>query len=224
MDRGPPGKAGLASLAGLLLFAASAGAETVTVYRCVDASGRVALQDQPCPPGQLDRRSEARLDPASPATPVQDPVPEPPPAESASPPPEPPPIDPPPPLWRCVDFEGKSRLSPRDDPDPRYVPYWVVAGNEAGPRGLAGRGGRPAPRAGGEGPGAPRPEIAGALPPMVLVEDRCRQFSPGQACRAYRELRDEMRRREFNGIGDARREAAAEVERLRSILADHCGG
>jgi hypothetical protein len=59
---------------------------------------------------------------------------------------------------------------------------------------------------------------------MVLVEDDCRALSPGQSCRAYRELRDETQRREYNSIGDEKRTLGAEVDRLRDILVSHCGG
>lgn len=216
-----------ASLAFLLGTPGSANGQAMSVYRCVDAAGRIALQDQPCPPGQLDQRREIRIEAAAPDRSDDDatassvpPLPPDPQAPSA-----PPSRDPPPPLWRCVDFEGKSRLSPRNDPNPRYVPYWVVAGNEAGPRGLAGRAGSPPPRAGGSGPGGPGTALPGQLPPMVLVEDRCRLLAPGAACEAYRKQRDEARRSEFQSRSEAERTAHAEqAQASQAILDRHCGG
>ena len=123
-------------------------------------------------------------------------------------------MDPPPPLWVCVDYEGQRRFSPNNDPRPRYVPYWVVAGSGID---LAGRRGRfqTTPSA---TPGGDRSQL------LVLVEDECSQLPPGAACRAYREQRDEARRREYNSIGDPQREAAAEMQRLDEILDRHCGG
>ncbi len=215
----------VASLAFLLAATGGGQAREVSVYRCVDATGRVALQDQPCPPGQLDSRRDLRIEPTAAATPEAGAPAAPSPTASADTQPAPPSRDPPPPLWLCVDFEGKSRLSPRDDPNPRYVPYWVVAGNQAGPRGLAGRAGSPPPRAGGAGPGAPQSALAGQLPPMVLVEDRCRQLPPGAACEAYREQRNDARRSEFQSRSEAERaEHAAIAQRSQRILEAHCGG
>lgn len=227
MGRIPAKVATITSLAFLLGAAGSGVAQQVSVYRCIDADGRIALQDRPCPPGQLDRQRTVHLDPPpSPPTAVAaaDPPAEQAPAAASDPAPSQPPGEPPP-LWRCVDFEGNSRLSPRDDPRPRYVPYWVVAGNLAGPRGLAGRAGAPPPQAGSAAPDAPGSILTGQLPPMVRVEDHCVQLSARAACTAFRAQRDASRQRRYNSVTRSDRESLdAEIARLQSILLAHCGG
>jgi hypothetical protein len=208
----------------VLLGSLPAAAQQITVYRCVDADGRVALQDQPCPPG----REAARRTVAAEADSA--PLPPPPPVAGESPPASSPPMPvdapmptPPPELWRCVDFEGKQRFTAQPEPNGRYVPLWVVQGNEAGPRGLAGRAGRPAPRAGGSGPGGPgAATVPGALGPMVYVEDQCFLLPPEQACRRYRDQRAEIERKRPSRSGEERRQMEAESARLLGILRDAC--
>lgn len=213
-------------LAGVLVLGAAlpATAQQITVYRCVDADGRVSLQDQPCPPGREDARrsvaAEADSAPPVPAPPAAD---EPPPAAAPPLPSAPSPRAPPPALWLCVDIEGKQRFTAQPEPNGRYVPLWVVQGNEFGPRGLAGRAGRPAPRAGGSGPGGPgATTVPGALGPMVYVEDRCFRLPPDEACRRYRDQRDEIERKRPSRSGDERRQMEAESARLLGILREAC--
>lgn len=182
-------------------------AQSVSVYRCVDGAGRVSLQDRPCPPGQQDRHHQVQLE-ADAATPATAAAPEP---EVRSAAPGAAPSLPPPPLWDCVDYQGERRLSAHDDPRPRYVPSWVLAGSRID---LAGRRARIVP--GASPAAAPRT--------LVLIEDQCRRLAADEACRSYREQRDVARRGEFNSQGEARRALAAEVQRLRAILARHCGG
>lgn len=119
-----------------LLAAASAGAaeaatpvdeSKMTVYRCVDANGKVSLQDVACAAGakqemqQMTRPKDA-ASAVSPAIPPVDtrPIVIVSPAqswESRPPPPE---------LFRCTDFDGKLREAEYYDPKPRCVPLWVL--------------------------------------------------------------------------------------------------
>jgi hypothetical protein len=198
-------------------------AQQITVYRCVDQAGRVALQDQPCPPGREAARrtvaAEADSAPSAPPASVADVPP-----TAAPPPPVDPPLPPPPPaLWLCVDFEGRQRLTAQPEPNGRYVPVWVVQGNEMGPRGIAGRAGRPPPRAGGSGPGGPgATTVPGALGPMVYVEDQCFLLPPEEACRRYRDQRAEIERRRPSRSGEERQRMEAESARLLGILRGSC--
>jgi hypothetical protein len=208
MERIPRGWSRGLSLAVLLSLSLPVPAQrpSLSVYRCVDGAGRVSLQDLPCPPGQQDRHQQVQLDSeAPPAAPVLAPGP------AVAPPPRAPPRPEPPPLWTCVDYQGERRLSSSDDPRPRYVPAWVLAGSSIA---LAGRRARIVPGA------AP----AGAPRTLVLIEDQCRRLSAQEACASYREQRDEARRGEHNNQGERRRALAAEVARLRAILGRYCGG
>ena len=112
------------SLAILLIAIGPAAADEVTVYRCQDATGRISLQDEPCPAGQTgSTRTMVR---------PQDPPPRP-----AAPPPETPPEPapepraewspyPPPPLFQCTDYDGEVRYSEDYDPHTRCVPLSVL--------------------------------------------------------------------------------------------------
>lgn len=190
---------------------ASAGGERVEVFRCVDAKGRLALQDRPCPPGAEQARRSIAVPPA-PVPEARDGAPKEAPAADAPvatvAEPQPPAIDPPP-LWECVDHEGRRRYAAQDDPRPRYVPYWVVAGSDLG---RFARGGRIVREAGGD----TRRE--------VLIEDLCAPLPAPLACKAYRSQRNAARREAWNRIGDAQRRAEAEAERLGRLVQRHCGG
>jgi len=195
----------------------TATAQELTVYRCVDAQGAVALQDRPCPPGQEDSRRRVDTEADTVATtaaiaPVDDGQPAP--AEVRLPES---PFSPPPALWLCVDFEGKRRYAPGEARNGRWVPAWAAISDG----GLAGRGGRPAARGSARGPGL-GPAASGVLGPMVWVEDSCRRLSDAAACQVYREQHEEARRRHFSRTGDERRQLASEIDRLGGILAIGC--
>ena len=98
---------------------------TVKVYRCVDAKGKVSLQDAPCAKSstqetrEMLRPKDAPLvkkntpTKLAPAVPVQ-------PAAQAYVP-----MDPPPVLYQCTNYEGKTRDSENYDPNPRCEPLWA---------------------------------------------------------------------------------------------------
>lgn len=100
--------------------------DTVMVYRCIDAKGKVSLQDAPCaksskqetremlrpkdaPPVKKDPSAKPAQD-ISKATVVQDSVP----------------LIPPPDLYQCTNYEGKTRDSENYDPNPRCEPLWAL--------------------------------------------------------------------------------------------------
>lgn len=120
-----------------------------------------------------------------------------------------------------MDYEGRTRLAPRDDPNPRFVPYWVVAGTSGGGA-LVSRRNLGAGLAGRADPVAPPPGSTAWPTPMVRVEDRCQPLPPGEACRAYRHQRDEASRTAHSRMGAEREALLAEVERLRGVLTRHC--
>lgn len=175
-----------------------AGATTVTVYRCVDAEGRVTLQDSPCPPGQRQQRREFErpLDPVPvPAPPPVEPPAEPEPAEPPPAPPEPP--APPPPLWECETWDGDRYTSESGETVPRCVPLAVQGWDM---RGLP-------------------PEQAAAC---EWKRDTCRRLDDAKTCPRWRSMRTEAERELRQAFGDTREHWQAEFERLDGIVNTHC--
>lgn len=220
--------------------------EAVTIYRCVDAAGRVSIGNVPCPAGQ---RQETR----SMARPVDA---DPPPAAAAEPTPTPAPVaevryvvvTPPPALYECVRPDGGSYLSDTPDGGSRLLQVldwtraWPVQGRhrprDAGARGpttpTSGGGlsappasrisipsDPPRPRAGG-GPG-PRPPIRGPVFGTTVVErDRCTLLPPGDACARLRGQRDDVRRRFFGAAPLERDTLRLEERGLNARIDRHC--
>ena len=99
--------------------------DKVTIYRCVDAKGKVSLQDSPCAKSsqqetrEMQRPKDAppsvkKTAPLSPKIDSQDYSQN---LISLTPPPE---------LYRCTDYEGKVRDSESYDPNPRCEPLWAL--------------------------------------------------------------------------------------------------
>lgn len=194
----------------------SAGAESLTVYRCVDPSGKVALQDFPCPSSSEaeQRRYRAEQGDDSEAAAVPTPAspnarrPELPNTEPAAPPPL---------RWRCVDYEGKSRISEYNDPRGRYVPAWAL-GYSRNPAGLAGRAGRPPPVLPAQPPSGDAIDTARRDQPQIYVEDRCRPMSIAETCSYLREELGETQRQRFNQQPSGKAESDRRIEQLRDAL------
>ncbi len=96
----------------------------MNIYRCIDAKGKVSLQDMPCIVGS--RQETIRM-----ARPIDAPPTRPaalPPASLLPTPPvqTPTPARLPPDLFRCTDFDGNVRDSEVFDRNPRCVPLWVL--------------------------------------------------------------------------------------------------
>lgn len=191
------------ALALALLLPAVAQAE-VNVHKCRDADGRIAYQDTPCAGTEL-------------ATPVVDPAP-PRSVQTAPPAPLAPILAAPreaaaavtrvelipalAPLYRCTDFEGKSRVSASADGRGRYVPLWALD------------------RFASSGVGQPL-GAAGAL--YTYVEDQCRPMPRAEICAWW-----VQRRRALDGLvlrTFFAERIAYEQERIGLIesLRVHCG-
>lgn len=200
-------------LVGTMAWTPAGADEPLLVYRCVAADGAVTLQDQPCPAGQTQSQRRVSIDPEAQA---------PPPAVLAEPEPAPEPspnaddgssyVPAPPPLYRCTDYEGKSRLEDQYRPNGRWVPYWVVMNTGD----LAGRGGRAAEANPGQQPPGGTPQ--------VYVEDVCAMLDDDSACAAYRDQLAEAQRQHYSRIGDEQRRLAGEIERLRAVINSSCAG
>jgi hypothetical protein len=99
----------------------------VTVYRCVDAKGKISLQDVPCSnSNEQEVRKMARPKDAPPNKTSTNNMPLPAPQIAPSYPVQlNSPSRPAPDLYKCTDFDGKVRESETYDPRPRCVPLWV---------------------------------------------------------------------------------------------------
>lgn len=99
--------------------------DKLTVYRCVDAKGKVSLQDSPCAKtSQQETREMLRPKDAPPVkyTPAK-PAPV---IAPSAPPQNYVPLPAPPVLYQCTDYEGKTRDSENYDPNPRCEPLWAL--------------------------------------------------------------------------------------------------
>lgn len=119
----------------LVLAAATLPAATppaqVTIYRCVDAAGRLSLRDSPCRRGEKQEvRAMLRpTDPpphrAAPAAPRRTPAP----VVDATPAlPRVVYLTPPRPLYECTTPDGARYSSESPEGNPRWVPLWTLGG------------------------------------------------------------------------------------------------
>lgn len=183
---------GWSSLAILCCLVGAAGAQEVVVYRCEDAQGRVALQDDPCPAGQRqqERRMQRPQDPPPAPAPAAAPAAPPP---AAPPPAAPPPRPPPPPLWKCTAWDGEVRFSENYDPNPRCVPL-AVLGYDAGAWGASCR----------------------------WVEDSCVRLDGASACAVFADKLEQAESDALHAFSDTAAYRKSEVRRLRQILSTSC--
>ncbi len=188
---------------------ASASAAGV-IYRCTAADGAVALQDEPCPRGQRQELREIAPFAPAPAPAAAATVPSAPESGDLSantdvPPPRitpgealPPPRSVlPPPLWRCTDLNGQSRLADTYDPQPRCVPLSVLGVDLS--------------RA---------PPSAATM--CRTVEDACVELGGEAACAAWEERladAESALRRAFSDTQDQRRR---ERDRAKAVVENDC--
>ncbi len=175
------------------------------IYRCTATDGAVALQDEPCPPGQRQERREiaAFSAPPSTATPTH-PVPN---NTAAAEPPRitagddapPRPMALPPPLWRCTDLNGRSRLADAYDPQPRCVPLSVLGVDLS--------------RA---------PPSAATL--CRTVEDDCVELSGDAACAAWEERLEAAESALRHAFSDTQAQRRRERDRAKAVVDGDCRG
>lgn len=180
---------------------------TTVIYRCTSAGGAVALQDDPCAPGQREERREI----AAFSVPVPAPATTPAeagtvaaapersamigPAEPARAPARP--LSMPPPIWRCTDLNGASRFADEYDPQPRCVPLSVLGVDLSR---------------------AP-PSAAGLC---RTVEDQCIELGGDAACAAWEErlaAAESALRHSFSSEAAMRR---AERDRAKAVAEGDC--
>lgn len=208
-------------------------AEGVTIYRCTDARGRVALRDSPCPGDQKQTTRELVriVDPPAPASGAPAAPPEPP---AAAPPPPPPMIviNTPRPMYECVAPDGSRYTSDTPEGNPRWVPLWtlgypVLAGRQVhapGRGAIRYRDGRvDAHWRGGDSRRQLVPTLAG-YGAGTWVRDACHALPQQETCARLRERRDEVRRAFFNGQPSERARLSVEERGINARLASDCGG
>lgn len=221
----------LCSLPAPVLAATPAGAAaqegSVTIYRCLDARGRLTLRDTPCAKGE---RQEARsmLRPKdAPARPA--------PARSArqaaeaAPPPRVVVAYPARPMYECITPDGERYTSDSPEGNPRWVPLWTLGYPvlPAFPRRESSFdfriGNGSAAIRGGQ-----RVVEGGVLPPAAYgagtwIRDRCHALPPAEVCARLVDRRDEIRRRFFNAMPSERDVLRVEERGINARLDQDCG-
>lgn len=194
----------------LLLAAGTAHAETG--YRCVDAAGRVAFQDRPCPAGSAASSFRYERPPPGPP-PAPAPVEAKP--DTLPAPPAPPPRVPVTPLFACTNaVNGDHYLSETGVTQPYLAPLGVLGWPPRTLNETARSSGVSAPEMNRPSVSAPTGSnaLAGAY---VTVQDQCRRLSDYDACAARRKELGDNRSRQRNAFKAERatlepREAALE--------------
>lgn len=203
-----------------VLLASTANVATTEVYRCPQADGGFSLQDRPCVDHpEVNPRTLTAPEGIAPKLPI-DAEPTVQPDQRDNEPFEPPPqrkLE----LWRCIDFEGNTRIAEHDDPRGRYVPLWVVGADPRAAPGMFTNVGRPRPQPPRAAPAAPT--AAPAAQPMVWVEDRCEALSPIESCKALRKQRDEFSRRLYSAPPADRAALQMHLQKAREELRRECG-
>ncbi|MDC8013665.1 DUF4124 domain-containing protein [Tahibacter soli] len=203
-------------LLALLLVAAGA-AHAETGYRCVDATGRVAFQDRPCPAGSAASSFRYEKPPPGPppAPAAVETKPEAPPAPAA-PPPQRVPVAP---LYACTNaVNGDGYMSETGVTQPYLAPLGALGWP---PRTLNDT----ARSSGLSAPGMNRPSVsaptgsnalAGAY---VTVQDECRRLSDAAACAMRRKEIGDNRSRQRNAFKAERATLEAREAALEQALA-----
>ncbi len=204
----------------------AAQSDTVTVYRCTDAAGRLTLRDTPCRSGQ-HQETRAMQRPQDPP-PQRQPRAAPPPAQPA--PPAPPRlvvVTPPRPLYECVTPDGDRYTSDTDQGDPRWVPLWTIGYPVVIDDRPGGRVGAPPAR-----PPHDRPGVPGRWPPHgavvypgvgTWVRDACHPLPQAEVCDRLRATRADVARRYNSALQGERQAINTERRRLDARLANDCG-
>ncbi|MEO6364646.1 MAG: DUF4124 domain-containing protein [Luteimonas sp.] len=211
-----------------LLFAASsvtAASETVTIYRCVDAKGKLTLSDSPCAKGQQEQQKRSMVRPRDPPASTRAITP----ARRATSPAQPEVryvvLNPPRPLYACTRPDGTGYVSDNADGNRRWVPLWTLGYPVVRERlALGGRIGAPPPGA----DAGMRPERVGRGYGAVYdggtwVQDECHALPQEEVCAQLSDRRSELRRRFFNAMPSERETLGVEERGLNARLRADCG-
>ena len=223
------------SLVLLAAFAAApCAAQDVTIYRCVDAKGHLALRDSPCKAGEKQDIKTMQRPVDAPKRHVE-PAPE----EHHAPAY----VDeghyhdvtyvtPPRPLYECITPDGERYTSDSDQGNPRWVPLWtlgypmvpltrrgIVASTDlAITHGSVHIDGSHTVLA----PPVPVPRYAYGA--GTWVRDDCHELPQQEVCARLRDRRDEIRHRFFNAMPSERDVLRVEERGVNARLDNDCGG
>lgn len=234
----------------LLPADATQAADSVTLYHCTDAQGRLSIRDTPCPKGQQqDTRSMLRPQDPPPGRARSAAVAAPAPSSSTAPP-QVIVVNTPRPLYECVRPDGSRYTSESAEGDPRWVPLWTLgfpvisrgsyAGSAEGIRlTRANNGLSAAPRSGlsipppheRPMPSPPRFEHRPQRPRHhdlgygtgTWVRDACHALPQGEVCARLVDQRDRIRTRFFNAQQRERDALRIEERGINARLASDCG-
>src|SRR5688572_27328106 len=215
-------------MAGVMVAASAA---EITIYRCTDGQGRLALRDTPCKGGETQQTVEMQrpVDPpprrklaASPAEPEPEQMPAP-----AEAPPQYVVVAPPRPMYECVTYEGERYLSDTAEGNPRWVELWALDYPVAVQRNPLGDNvGGPRPRPPSTGPGPPRlpVDVGLAMTPGSWIRDPCYELSPEQICEHLRDRHYQLGRQYNSALQSDRRRIDDEQQLIAQRLDEECGG
>jgi len=200
-------------------FAADAArADDVTIYRCVDAAGKIALQDRPCP---KDAHQDVRQ--------MLRPVDAPPRAEPVH-------VDAPlpravevhvvhdrdpQPAYRCTTPDGGTYISRTGIPQGHYVPLWTFGFG----RGVGFPHGARPPNQPMPPPGDQQFHHGGGIgfPIMTYVEDTCVRMPQDEVCESLSARNDQLGTLIFNGQPSDRERYERERKGLLEQMRSDCG-
>jgi len=229
-----------AAFAMFLLLAsgnASAADDNVTIYRCVDAKGKLTLRDSPCAKGQQQQQKRTMLRPKDPPAstntsnarrrPVSQPVPTQSEIRYVV-------VNPPRPLYECERPDGTRYSSDNDDGNRRWVPLWTLGYPVVRSRlALGDRIGAPPPgadagmrqiRGNDHGYNRGYNRAYGAVyGGGTWVQDDCHPLPQDEVCAQLSDRRSELRRRFFNAMPSERETLGVEERGLNARLRADCG-
>jgi hypothetical protein len=199
----------------LLLFAA-AGASADTAWRCVDADGRVAYQDRPCPAGSTASPIRYANPPPSAAPAPEPAAPAPAAVAPALPPPQREPVTP---LFACTNaVNGERYYSDTGETRSYFAPLGALGWPPRTLNETARSSGVSAPELNRPRVSAPTGSnaLAGA---MVEVRDECRRLSDADACAVRRKELGDNESRQRNAFKAERATLEARAADLSRAMA-----
>lgn len=210
-----------APLLTLLLLPMLAGAQDVTIYRCLGPGGKLTLRDSPCSAGETQQvRSMQR---------PRDPVPGLAPFAPSAPPVQAAPTrevqviyrSPPRPLYECVTTDGQRYSSDSGEGNLRWIPAWTL-GYPRWPAHAPGSLPAPPP---GQHDRPNQPATHGLLLPLggTWVRDECHALPQAEVCARLSDQRYALIRRYNSALQGERRQLELEQRGIEARLSNDCG-